>query len=361
MHASVTWDEVPSREGREGGQRPGGEGRREALLARWLQEGNKRLRERLGAGLARTSDPGPQPNSSSGKAERPTVRLSLLLLLPSALLARYYCCTEHDIRMSSDIHCSCLGAQLLVLKTQATLQRGETASRRLNGSAQGEGAHDGGAHAMKTQVADSDRAALPIDTQRLEGQKEPLPASSVVAQPTEQALRDKAVIEAQQAGSDANGTAIRSTGRQQAPEPSQPPQHVGSSSSRAEQVLEPSQPSGKADGSRAEQAPQQGTEAKASPEAKVIPKAVPRLKIPLSPRPPTAHELPSTRASQSESARSKPRAHEPSPDEGWSPRQVHAPPLELSASCKGIHELCMQGSVLLSGLAAPAIWGTPTA
>ena len=59
---------------REGSQRLGGEGRREALLARWLQEGNKRLRERLGAGLARTSDPGPQPNSSSGKAEKPPVR-----------------------------------------------------------------------------------------------------------------------------------------------------------------------------------------------------------------------------------------------------------------------------------------------
>ena len=193
---------------------------------------------------------------------------------------------------------------------------------------------------MKTQVADSDRAALPIDTQQLEGQKEPLPASSAVAKPTEQALRDKAVIEAQQAGPDASGTAARSIGRQQAPEPSQPPQHVGSSSSRAEQVLEPSQPSQKADGSRAEQVAQQGTEAKA------IPKAVPRLKIPLSPRPPTAHELPSTRASQSESARSKPRAHEPSPDEGWSPRQVHAPPLELSASWEGIRCLCTHGLLL---------------
>ena len=78
---------------REGGQRLGGEGRREALLARWLQEGNKRLRERLGAGLARTSDPGPQPNSSSGKAEKPPVRPPLLLQLPSALTMGLNCCT----------------------------------------------------------------------------------------------------------------------------------------------------------------------------------------------------------------------------------------------------------------------------
>ena len=245
--------------------------------------------------------------------------------------------------MSSTLHCDSLDAQLFVLRTQATMQGGDTASRRLNGSAQGEGAHDGRAHAKKTQDTDSDRATLHADTQRLEGQKELLPASSVVAKPTEQALRDKAVSEGQQAGPDASSTEARSTALQQAPEPSKPPQHVGSSSSRAEQVLEPSQPSGKADGSRAEQAPQQSTEAKVIPEAKAIPKAVPRLKIPLSPRPPTAHELPSTRASQSESARSKPRAHEPLPDEGWSPRQVHAPPLELSASYEGSHELCMQG------------------
>lgn len=205
-------------------------------------------------------------------------------------------------RCTSIVHCNGLRAQLLLLKTQAAMQGGDTASRRLNGSAQGEVARDGIAHAMKPQVADNDRATLPFDTQRLEGQKEPLPASSAVAKPTEQALRDKAVIEAQQAGPDASGTAARSTALQQAPEPSKPPQHVGTSSSRAEQVA------------------QQGTEGKATSEAK----AVPRLKIPLSPRPPTAHELPSTRASQSESARSKPRGHEPTPDEGWSPRQVHA-------------------------------------
>ena len=89
----MAWDEEPAREGREGGQRPGGEGRREALLARWLQEGNKRLRERLGAGLARTSDPGPQPSSSSGKAEKPPVRPLLLLQLPSALMMGFNCCT----------------------------------------------------------------------------------------------------------------------------------------------------------------------------------------------------------------------------------------------------------------------------
>ena len=96
VHAQVAWDEVPAR---EGSQRPSGEGRREALLVRWLQEGNKRLRERLGAGLARTSDPGPLPNSSSGKAEKPPVQPSLLPQQPSAVPVRPDWCTEAGIQM----------------------------------------------------------------------------------------------------------------------------------------------------------------------------------------------------------------------------------------------------------------------
>ena len=215
------------------------------------------------------------------------------------------------------------------------MQGGGSASRHLNGSAQGQPAHGEGAHATGMQSGDGGGGSLPFDTQ------ERLPSSSAVAQPTEQALRDKADGKAQQAGPDAGDTAARSTGLQRPPEQCQPPQHVGSSSSRAGHVLEPSQPSGKADGSRTEQVAQQCTEAKA------VPKAVPHLKIPLSPRPPSAHELPSTRASQSESARSKARCHEPSPDEGWSPRQVHAPSLELSASWEGIYDLRMQGLVLI--------------
>ena len=62
--AQVTWEESS----RDGSQRPGSDGKREALLARWLQEGNKRLRERLNAGLSRQSDPGPPPFVSSGPA-----------------------------------------------------------------------------------------------------------------------------------------------------------------------------------------------------------------------------------------------------------------------------------------------------
>ena len=71
---------------REGSQRPGGEGRREALLARWLQEGNKRLRERLGAGLA----PHVRPRAPAQQQlwqGREALRCAPLLLpqLPSAL------------------------------------------------------------------------------------------------------------------------------------------------------------------------------------------------------------------------------------------------------------------------------------
>ncbi len=64
MAAQVTWEESS----RDSSQRLGNDGKREALLARWLQEGNKRLRERLGAGLSRQSDPGPPPSDPSGPA-----------------------------------------------------------------------------------------------------------------------------------------------------------------------------------------------------------------------------------------------------------------------------------------------------
>lgn len=61
----MTWDDS----GREGSQRLGGEGKREALLARWLQEGNKRLRQRLApGGLTRQSDPGPAASGTSDPA-----------------------------------------------------------------------------------------------------------------------------------------------------------------------------------------------------------------------------------------------------------------------------------------------------
>lgn len=64
MNTQVGWEDTS----REGSQRLGGEGKREALLARWLQEGNRRLRERLSAG-ARQSDPGPPPASSASPAD----------------------------------------------------------------------------------------------------------------------------------------------------------------------------------------------------------------------------------------------------------------------------------------------------
>ena len=64
-NAQVVWEEGS----RECSQRLGGEGKREALLARWLQEGNKRLRQRLApGGLTRQSDPGPIPSGTSTPA-----------------------------------------------------------------------------------------------------------------------------------------------------------------------------------------------------------------------------------------------------------------------------------------------------
>ena len=61
-NAQVAWEDAS----REGSQRLGGEGKREALLARWLQEGNKRLRQRLAPGsLTRQSDPGPPTSGTS--------------------------------------------------------------------------------------------------------------------------------------------------------------------------------------------------------------------------------------------------------------------------------------------------------
>ena len=68
----VAWEEAS----REGSQRPGGEGKREALLVRWLQEGNKRLRQRLApVSLTRQSDPGPPtsgtPISAHVKVPKP--------------------------------------------------------------------------------------------------------------------------------------------------------------------------------------------------------------------------------------------------------------------------------------------------
>ena len=54
-------------------------------------------------------------------------------------------------------------------------------------------------------------------------------------------------------------------------------------------------------------------------------KMVPRLKIPLSPGPASARELPSSRAAQPDSS-AKNRGHnsEQLPDDGWSPRQVRS-------------------------------------
>ena len=64
-------------------------------------------------------------------------------------------------------------------------------------------------------------------------------------------------------------------------------------------------------------------EAQQKREGKPIPKAVPRLKIPLSPSPASARELPSGRAAQPDSsARSLSHNSEQPPDEGGSPRQV---------------------------------------
>lgn len=72
----MAWEEAS----REGSQRLGGEGKREALLARWLQEGNKRLRQRLASGgLTRQSDPGPPAsgNPDSAHAKVPKSDLDL--------------------------------------------------------------------------------------------------------------------------------------------------------------------------------------------------------------------------------------------------------------------------------------------
>jgi len=58
-------------------------------------------------------------------------------------------------------------------------------------------------------------------------------------------------------------------------------------------------------------------------EEESTPKAVPRLKIPLSPSSAAARELPSGRGAQPDSsARSLGHISEQPPDEGWSPRQV---------------------------------------
>ena len=73
--AQVGWEESS----REGSQRLGGDRKQEAMLARWLQEGNRRLRERLTSTATRQSDPGPTPSGRPGQGDAKVASYSAAL------------------------------------------------------------------------------------------------------------------------------------------------------------------------------------------------------------------------------------------------------------------------------------------
>ena len=92
--AQVGWEESS----REGSQRLGGDKKQEAMLARWLQEGNRRLRERLTCTATRQSDPGPPPSGRPGQGDAKVAShsaalqvLTNLACLPCAAVACRAC------------------------------------------------------------------------------------------------------------------------------------------------------------------------------------------------------------------------------------------------------------------------------
>ena len=135
------------------------------------------------------------------------------------------------------------------------------------------------------------------DGQRVTDQEQ-APAQPAVVQLTEKALAQRNPFE-NAAG--ANGVASTAKAKD----------------ASSEEALEPVPPPAEAADSMSRHGMQQ--EADKKPGAKTVP----RLKIPLSPPPASARELPSSRAAQPDaSARSRGHNSEQLPDEGWSPRQV---------------------------------------
>lgn len=128
-------------------------------------------------------------------------------------------------------------------------------------------------------------------SQQETGQQETFSHAAGV-QPTEQALKEHNPFKAAAAGGTADTAATK-------------------------QSLEQSLPSQNTHENKGDQGPQ-GTGGESSAAA-----AMPRLKIPLSPRPPSAHGQPSShRPPPDSSVRSRAHGSEQLPDEGWSPRQV---------------------------------------
>ena len=169
------------------------------------------------------------------------------------------------------------------------LQGKELDSKQING-------------AQDTNGAVADSSAPQVARDMRDGQQMPeqvqVPSHTAVVPLTDEALAQRNPFEG---AAEANGVLSTaeadSAGAKQAGEPAHPPPDAADRAKRQEM----------------QQNPEENSRAR----------AVPRLKIPLSPRPASARELPGSRAAQADSsAKSRGHRSEQLPDEGWSPRQV---------------------------------------
>ena len=155
---------------------------------------------------------------------------------------------------------------------------------------------------QETNGAVVDSSAAQVEAVKHNGQpvadREQNPSHAPVVPLTEEALSQRNPFEnAAAANGDISAAEAKHAGAQDALEPVHLPADAADSTSRQEMQQKAEEKSGA--------------------------KAVPRLKIPLSPTPASARELPSSRAGQPDSsARSRGHRSEQLPDEGWSPRQV---------------------------------------
>lgn len=129
-------------------------------------------------------------------------------------------------------------------------------------------------------------------------EQEQVPSHTAVVPLTEEALAKRSPFEgAAEANGGLSTAEADNAGAKEAGQPAHPPADAADGTMRQEMQQEA--------------------------EGKSNARAVPRLKIPLSPHPASACELPGNRAAQPDSsAKSRGHRSEQLPDEGWSPRQV---------------------------------------